>query len=169
MDRFDYFAEHGLTRTKIEMFYEMCKWMSDSNGGCHRQLVWHKDGYTTVGVVIDRIPQELRKGIVFYSGGHGWRVRKDPHWQVVFRERFPEFTKHYLHPTNYKGRREHLTNEWRKHGYGRLYWKANNPRWRWDRGVVCMVLNGTVREEFFGMDALENYIDEIKRLKKDTE
>lgn len=29
-----------------------------------------------------------RDGILYYSRGHGWRVRKHPHWREVWQERF---------------------------------------------------------------------------------
>lgn len=39
------------------------------------------------------IPKPLRDGILYYSTGHGWRVRKNPHWFTVFCERFPGTVK----------------------------------------------------------------------------
>jgi hypothetical protein len=33
---------------------------------------------------------KARTGILFYSKGHGWRVRKSPYWRDVFFERYPE-------------------------------------------------------------------------------
>lgn len=33
-----------------------------------------------------------RDGILFYSSGHGWRVRRKPYnWREIFSERFPTF------------------------------------------------------------------------------
>jgi hypothetical protein len=40
--------------------------------------------------VLGRKYLEQRRGILFYSTGHGWRVRKKPYWKTVFRERFFE-------------------------------------------------------------------------------
>lgn len=37
-----------------------------------------------------KIPKQYREGILFYSRGHGWRVRRQPKdWRQVFKERFP--------------------------------------------------------------------------------
>lgn len=35
--------------------------------------------------------KQWRDGILFYSSGHGWRVRRAPAWQEVYNLRFPEF------------------------------------------------------------------------------
>lgn len=32
--------------------------------------------------------KKYRDGIVYYSAGHGWRVRKKPHWRKVYDKRF---------------------------------------------------------------------------------
>ena len=32
-----------------------------------------------------------RKGILFYSRGWGWRLRKSPDWRKVLQERFPDY------------------------------------------------------------------------------
>ena len=32
-----------------------------------------------------------RDGILYYSAGHGWRVRKKPHWRDVFKTRFSQW------------------------------------------------------------------------------
>ncbi len=34
---------------------------------------------------------DYRKGILFYSSGWGWRVRKKPHWKTVYNERFGQW------------------------------------------------------------------------------
>lgn len=33
----------------------------------------------------------FRDGILYYSRGHGWRVRKKPHWKAVFNLRFNQW------------------------------------------------------------------------------
>lgn len=34
---------------------------------------------------------EYRKDILYYSKGHGWRVRKKPHWRTVYDQRFKQW------------------------------------------------------------------------------
>ena len=43
----------------------------------------------TFGIDPTDIPKEQRDGILYYSRGHGWRVRKNPHWREVFAQRYP--------------------------------------------------------------------------------
>jgi hypothetical protein len=38
--------------------------------------------------VLRKEDKPLRDGIVYYSSGHGWRVRKIPHWKGIYLERF---------------------------------------------------------------------------------
>ncbi len=33
---------------------------------------------------------ELRKAIMFYSRGWGWRLRKNPHWETTLKTMFPK-------------------------------------------------------------------------------
>lgn len=42
------------------------------------------------GIKSAKIGKQYRDGILFYSRGHGWRVRKSPHWLSIFAARFPE-------------------------------------------------------------------------------
>lgn len=39
-----------------------------------------------------------RDGILYYSRGHGWRVRKNPHWRDVFNKRFGDRTEKITNP-----------------------------------------------------------------------
>lgn len=57
---------------------------SDESFYSHRELY---------GLQVKTIPAALRKGMLYYSSGWGWRVRKNPHWFAVFCERFPETVK----------------------------------------------------------------------------
>lgn len=43
------------------------------------------------GYVLSPKYASYRKGIVFYSKGWGWRVRKKPHWKTVYNERFSQW------------------------------------------------------------------------------
>ena len=64
--------------------YLLAEWMEKSgNKGvytqyCPDELQW------VLGVRY----QPERDGILFYSTGWGWRVRKSPHWRLVANERF---------------------------------------------------------------------------------
>lgn len=65
--------------------WNMAEWLeSGGNIGVYRATL-----IRLFGVTPSHIPKRARDGIIFYSRGHGWRVRKDPHWKDVFRERFP--------------------------------------------------------------------------------
>ena len=57
----------------------------DGNQGCYRSSIPSEHGWALHPKYI-----EFRRGILFYSTGHGWRVRKKPYWKQVFRERFFE-------------------------------------------------------------------------------
>lgn len=64
-----------------------------------RELAAHIDAGGNKGVYAKDAPEHLqwvltgdmkpfRDGILFYSTGHGWRVRKAPDWVTVFEQRF---------------------------------------------------------------------------------
>ena len=80
----------GISLKKLELFYRMCREMDIAgNPGYYRNHML-LDGLT-VGQVLAIFNGNinLRDGIVYYSRGHGWRLRKVPHWHDVFVERFP--------------------------------------------------------------------------------
>lgn len=37
--------------------------------------------------------KRYRDGILFYSRGHGWRVRKKPHWKTIYDARVAQWYK----------------------------------------------------------------------------
>ena len=45
----------------------------------------NRGSYRTTGHMPTIVPIHLRKGIIFYSDGRGWRLRKE--WQSVLRQR----------------------------------------------------------------------------------
>lgn len=64
-------------------------------------------------------------------------------------------------------RRKQLSRRWRKVGYGRLYWKANNRgRWRdfFESDDVCVVTDGPARTHYKTMDA---FLEELEDLESD--
>lgn len=67
-----------------------------------RELAEYLDDYGNSGSYAKNLPHTLnwvlrpeykpyRDGILYYSRGHGWRVRKHPHWREVWQERFTDW------------------------------------------------------------------------------
>lgn len=64
--------------------YALCEWLdADGNRGRYRSGI--PDG---LAYVLAPKHADYRKDILFFSSGHGWRVRKMPHWKTVYQERF---------------------------------------------------------------------------------
>lgn len=61
-----------------------------------------------------------------------------------------------------KNERKRISKLWRKCGrLGRLYWKANNRRWRtFDSDDVAMVIDGTARIHVKSITALKEMLIE---------
>lgn len=76
-------AEHGISSSTLKAFWNWCVDTDADNSGEYRARL--DNGMS----LRDAIPARLRKNIVFYTTGCGWRVRKKPHWKTVFAERFP--------------------------------------------------------------------------------
>lgn len=57
--------------------------------------------------------------------------------------------------------RKEITRLWRKHGWGRLYWKAHNSHWRnfWNSEDVAAVRDGPVSIHFQSIDAIMEEIE----------
>lgn len=65
-----------------------------------------------------------------------------------------------------RAKRAHLSRRWRKVGYGRLYWKANN-RGRWLRDFfesddVCVVIDGPARTHYKTMAAFLEDLEDFE-------
>lgn len=83
-------------KTEQEKLFELC-WhiqMSGNRGVYTGGTVSGDYGKSNhVRNTVDEFPKPMRDGMLYYSAGHGWRVRKNPHWVTVFQERFPETWK----------------------------------------------------------------------------
>lgn len=92
-----------IAKTQHERLFELCWHMEQQrNSGWYSGddiVLGH--GYDNRGVRFDigiycnplDFPIEMREGILYYSAGHGWRVRKKPHWFAIFSARFPHTVK----------------------------------------------------------------------------
>lgn len=51
---------------------------------------------------------------------------------------------------------QEITALWRKHGFGRLYWRYKNRRWyrTWEQGEVARAIDGTASMLFFSRKAI---------------
>jgi hypothetical protein len=78
-------AERGISSAILKGFWDWCCQMDKDNRGSYNARLGAYDAPFLKNV----IPTALRKGIAYYSKGHGWRVRKKPLWKTVFAERFP--------------------------------------------------------------------------------
>lgn len=70
--------------------------------------------------------------------------------------------------SNQRKLRAHLSRRWRKVGYGRLYWKANNRRWLRDffeSDDVCVVVDGPARTHY---KTLAAFLEDIEDLESDV-
>lgn len=95
-------------KTPQETLFELCWHMENQ-----RNTGWYAGDILPLGEITHRrgnipvhfgipfdprtIPVEMRKDILYYSSGHGWRVRKNPHWFTTFCQRFPETVKAWRH------------------------------------------------------------------------
>jgi len=68
-----------------------------------------------------------------------------------------------------EARRQSISKAWRRYGFGRLYWKAHNRRWRWDSGIIAQAKDGTARMLFTSITAIEEIIDHGKALEAQKE
>jgi HAD superfamily hydrolase (TIGR01662 family) len=72
----------SLTPAQIHTFWALCESL---------EVLGNKGEYSTISrrwEITEPKYKSLRDGILFYSRGHGWRVRKKPHWREVFTDRF---------------------------------------------------------------------------------
>lgn len=75
----DYLLPH-----EVMEFYRICARI-DAAGNSGEYLARSRDKTGP----FTRATKPLRAGIIYFSKGHGWRVRKKPkHWREVFKERF---------------------------------------------------------------------------------
>jgi hypothetical protein len=60
--------------------------------------------------------------------------------------------------------KKELTRRWRKSGFGRLYWKRQNWKWRnfWDSDDIAAIRDGGVSIHIKSMDALKNLVEEVE-------
>ena len=64
--------------------YALCEWLEAvGNTGRYQSSIPGNLVYVLAPRYVD-----YRKDILFFSAGHGWRVRKNPHWKTVYQERF---------------------------------------------------------------------------------
>lgn len=72
--------------SELRAFYDLCEQMErEGNKG------WYSGDLSRMGYTrfaFDRKFVAHRKGIIFYSGGWGWRLRKN--WRETFGQRFYE-------------------------------------------------------------------------------
>lgn len=67
-------------RSVAKAIYDLASALEESgNGGSYR---------SSGDWVLLPAYKQYRDGILFFSTGWGWRVRKKPHWKTVFQERF---------------------------------------------------------------------------------
>lgn len=72
-----------ITKELAEELYDLCAYIDRmGNGGAYAH------GKHSPKSIQHYRHKHLRDGILYYSTGHGWRVRKHPHWQSVFSERY---------------------------------------------------------------------------------
>ena len=67
-------------------------------------------------------------------------------------------------------RERELAERWRKVGWGRLYFKHRNWRWRnfWDSDDVAAARDGAVSMHFKSWKALEEHIAECEKLEEQS-
>lgn len=76
-----------LNLVQILKFRTLCEWLEHcGNRGSYAGYTGDPDGLWYV-TRPEFKPQ--RDGIIFYSTGHGWRLRKSPNWAETFEQRFP--------------------------------------------------------------------------------
>lgn len=71
----------SLTDDDILEFFNLCEWMESQNN------VGFWPNHDSPSKFMRHEYMKLRAGILYYSE-YGWRVRKNPHWRDVFKERF---------------------------------------------------------------------------------
>lgn len=82
-----------LTLDQLKRFWELCVRI-DGRGNHGEYAGYRKDATYDWHITLPKF-KPLRDGILHYSRGHGWRVRKKPqHWKVVFRLRFPAWREY---------------------------------------------------------------------------
>lgn len=78
-------ARQGLSEQQLRDFYAYCLYCeADGNRGGYDRRSRVRGAWILEGKY-----KHFRDGILFYSRGWGWRLRKKPHWKTVFAERFP--------------------------------------------------------------------------------
>lgn len=60
----------------------------------------------------------------------------------------------------YDQRKKRLIKEWRKQGFGRLYWRQNNRRWHrvWDRDMIAK----SAHFSFYSIDAIAEVLGGVE-------
>lgn len=87
--------ELGLSFGKIDLFYQLCSDLEKQGNRGFYPLYRNNPDTPQVGkyFILNKKYKSLRDGIIYYSRGHGWRVRKEPHWETVMLARFPKWTE----------------------------------------------------------------------------
>lgn len=77
-------ANYSLSEREIRNFYALCEAFEAEGNSGH-----YTDYNRTGGFIYEGKYVRFRTGILFFSTGWGWRLRKKPHWREVFAQRFP--------------------------------------------------------------------------------
>lgn len=72
---------------EVDKIWILAYWLTKSGN----RGLYADDCERMYGVNPTAIKGANRTGIIYYSRGWGWRVRKEPHWKYVFYERFPDW------------------------------------------------------------------------------
>lgn len=76
------------TESELRAFYDLCERMqNEGNGGWYTGDLCYM-GKDAERFIRDRKSLAYRSGIIFFSTGWGWRLRKN--WREVFGQRFYE-------------------------------------------------------------------------------
>jgi hypothetical protein len=77
------------TDSELRAFFDLCEQMqSEGNGGWYTGDLCQMGGAGAVAFIRERKHKPYREGIIFYSTGWGWRLRKN--WRDTFGQRFYE-------------------------------------------------------------------------------
>lgn len=77
------------TETELRAFYDLCERMeSEGNKGWYTGDLCHMAGAAGAAFISGRKHLPYRAGVIFFSTGWGWRLRKS--WRETFGQRFYE-------------------------------------------------------------------------------
>lgn len=72
----------------LDIFQLATQFEDKGNGGWYHWMVEPQYRYV---LSKNKTLLEYRRGILYYTRGWGWRVRKKPHWKEVYKERFSQW------------------------------------------------------------------------------